>query len=192
MHPPIISLEHVAQAVRQIESELQVAPGLILTECDAQCLLYERLRALLNDRDQQHIPTDVEHVLASPIHTEIKILDESGKLMLRPDIVVMSRGSLSLTNDDELRLIQRKGFVLFGSAVFVEVKVSKSPLGITDQLVSAIQDDCTKLDDIANRLYPENESARMLGCIVVFNRTDVRCPGFDALLRGRAARRQLS
>ena len=139
MHTTIITLEDVAAAVVEIEREFQLVPGLILTECDVQCLLYERLSATLRERAQQHIRTDVAHVLASPIHTEIKILGENRKLLLRPDIVVMSEESLSLINDDELMLIERKGFVLFGSAVFIELKFYRSMMGITEQVNTTIE-----------------------------------------------------
>jgi len=187
MDPTIITLEDVTKAVASIEREFQIVPGLILTECDAQCLLYERLRTTLNERARQHIQTDSDQILASPIHTEIKILDENMKLLLRPDIVVMSERSLSLINDNRLQLIEKKGFILFGSAVFIELKFCKAKKGITNQINTTIEKDCAKLDDIKDRLYPTKESAQMLGCVVVFNRTDKRCAAFDEQITRQSA-----
>ena len=181
MHPPILTLIQIATAVAEIEAECQLVPGLILSENDLQCLLFERLRTTLRTQNQICIQTDNEHIRASPIHTEIKIFDENLRLILRPDIIVMSPGSLSLVNDDEVRLIARKGFVLFGSAVFIELKFAKFPKGIDLKETNKIAGDCQKLDGIKQRLYPNTESADMIGCVVVFNRTDVRCEAFNNL-----------
>lgn len=175
--------EDVIRAVREIELEYRVTPGLILSECDAQCLLFMKLRSFLEQTAQSQIQTDVEGVLASPIHTEINFIDSNGKLSIRPDIVVMNEGSLSLINDDESRLIDRKGFVFYGSALLIEIKFCKSSNGIDLEFTNRIKNDCLKLDEISQNLYPVDAESVMSGCVVVFNKTNLKCNEFDELMR---------
>lgn len=179
---PIQTQHDVATAVSAIERQYQQVPGLILTEFDAQCLLFGELRNMLEQRGQAQINTDRDGVLASPIHGEIKILDSSRKLLLRPDIIVMNDRSMSLVREDEEQLSARKGFVFYGSALYVEVKFCKKSVGIDAKFSREVESDCQKLENIHARLYPENENAEMAGCVVVINKTNIKCVEFEQLI----------
>lgn len=177
----MLEAEEIASCVSEIEQDYRSSPGLILSEDDAKCLLFGKIQLLLAGRGQSRGVTAQESVFASPLHTEIKFLDQNGALSIRPDITVMDTTSLSLVHSREGLNVNRKGFVFYGSATAIEIKFCKARQGIDSRFTSSIQRDCEKLIEIRQRLYPPNEPATFNAVVVVFNRSSRVCQAFNDL-----------
>ena len=179
----LIGLETIRNIVSEIEQEYRACPGLFLSEDDVKCMLYKKIYEYIDRTPQGHLrPTVQERILASPLHAEIKYLDASGKLSIRPDITVLDPQCLSITESSGDIEIGRKGFVFHGSATAIEIKFCKSRTGINRRFVDRIRGDCAKLEEIKGRLFSEND-ASFKGAVVVFNRTSKKDASLNALLR---------
>ena len=178
----ICTIGDIERFVSEIERDYQSTQGLILSEYDAQCLLFAKISAHLAANNNSRAVTDDPAIYASPLHTEIKFLDENGKLLIRPDITVLDVRNISLVNDDSTRLVARKGFVFYGSAIVIELKFCKSRIGIDQRFTRSVRTDCEKISEIHQRLYPAEEEPTFSGCVVVFSRSNRRCAAFNQLI----------
>jgi hypothetical protein len=166
----MITNNEIALCVRAIEAEFRNAPGLILSEDDAKCILYAKLYSKLLESGSLIRPTEQRAILASTIHTEIKFLDENNKPSIRPDITILDTTGISLTESRGTLSISSKGFVLFGSAIAIEIKFCKAARGVGSKFVASVRKDCVKLTQLKQRLYPETEAPVFRGVVVVFSR----------------------
>lgn len=177
----MITIEEIASCVAEIEREFQQTPGLILSEDDAKCILFGQIQSKLVAQRQHRLQTADPNIFASPLHTEIKFLDQNGKLTIRPDITLVDPSDLSLNQSRDGFSIQRKGFVFFGSAIAIEIKFCKAKRGITDPFVASVRNDCEKLIELRTRHYPATELPTFKAIVVVFNRSNLCSQGFASL-----------
>ena len=87
-----------------------------------------------------------------------------------------------MTQRDATRLVQRKGFAFWGSAIVVELKFCKYLNGITQRFTDSVRHDCEKIEKLGRRLYPLNEDPTLSGLVVVFSRSSRKCDSFNQLI----------
>jgi hypothetical protein len=80
-------IDKVARAYRDTQ-------GLILTEDDLKCILFQKLRALASLK--RPVPTQDSHILATCVHAEVSWYGESQRLEIRPDITILDPEHLSI------------------------------------------------------------------------------------------------
>jgi len=178
----ICSTQDIENFVREIERDYQRTQGLILSEHDAQCLLYSKISTHLARTPYSRLQTADQGVWASPLHTEINFLDVNNELLIRPDITLLDVQNVSMTQRDATRLVQRKGFAFWGSAIVVELKFCKYLNGITQRFTDSVRRDCEKIEKLGRRLYPLNEDPTLSGLVVVFSRSSRKCDSFNQLI----------
>jgi len=178
----ICSTQDIENFVREIERDYQRTQGLILSEHDTQCLLYSKISAHLARAHHSRLQTADEGVWASPLHTEINFLDDNNELLIRPDITLLDVQNVSMTQRDATRLVQRKGFAFWGSAIVIELKFCKYLKGITERFTDSVRRDCEKIEELGRRLYPQNADHSLSGLVVVFSRSNRNCDSFNQLI----------
>lgn len=178
----ICSTQDIENFVREIERDYQHTQGLILSEHDAQCLLYSKISAHLARERHSRLQTADQGIWASPLHTEINFLDANRELLIRPDITLLDVQDVSLTQRGATRLVQRKGFAFWGSAIVIELKFCKYLKGITPRFADSVRRDCEKIEELRRRLYPQSENPTLSGLVVVFSRSNRHCDSFSQLL----------
>lgn len=178
----ICSTQDIERFVREIECDWNVAKGLILSEHDAQCLLYSKISTHLAGKDHSTNKTEDDY-LASPLHTEVDFLDKRGKLTIRPDMVLFETDQLNLTKKCKLQLVQRKSFSFRGSTVVIELKFCKYLKGVTPSFTKLVERDCRKIKDLHKIHYSNKQDDTLSGLVVVFSRSNQRCEEFDQLIQ---------
>jgi hypothetical protein len=183
--PPNIN-EQIENVIHEIESEYQLAQGLILTEDDLKCLLYcklSRISCLANTQ-----PTIDHNIYASCIHTEISWFDQDGKLTIKPDLTILDPSNLSILHsvDGKLRL-PSKQFNFQGNAILIELKFVKQKTGITDSVLRTIESDIQKI----NLLYSRYEGAyyakqSLFSYFVIFNKTNNGFPKIQSFMQSKS------
>jgi hypothetical protein len=178
----ICTPQDIERFVREIEHDYQHTKGLILSEHDAQCLLYAKISTHLTMVHHSSIETADSDVWASPLHTEINFLDVNDVLLIRPDITLLDVQNISLKQINPNRLVKRKGFEFWGSAVVIELKFCKYLAGITQKFTDSVRRDCEKIEELHRRLYPPNQDATLSGLVIVFSRSNRQCDSFSQLI----------
>lgn len=151
----ICTTQDIENLVREIERDYKRTQGLILSEHDAQCLLFSKISAHLARTRLSRLKTADPGVWASPLHTEINFLDSNNEPSIRPDITILNVTNVSLTRKFPIRLVRRKGFAFWGSAIVIELKFCKYLKGITQRFADSVRLDCEKIEELQRRLYPK-------------------------------------
>lgn len=165
--------------IMELEREYQRIKGLILTESDLKCLIYNKLYPLVMPPSR----TSDEDILSIALHTEIPWYDENDQLTLRPDITILDPINLSIKRGVSLqvdkvghikpRKVPSKGFSFEGPAIIIELKFIKKPSGITETDIRDFEMDVEKF----NRLARRND--KLYGLLVIFNKTDKQIEAFN-------------
>ncbi|MFM7424312.1 MAG: hypothetical protein ACKO7W_04845 [Elainella sp.] len=181
------TLSDIERFVFEVQKEYQNIQGLILSEHDAQCLLFGKIQTHLLSNNFLSIPSDdtTPQIFVSPLHTEIRFLDDNNKLLISPDITILDKGIRLIREPNERegasKIIKSKGFVFYCSALVIELKFCKNKTGITPAFTRKIEQDCEKIDGL-RRLYSENQPETLNGCVIVFSRSNRKCQEFDDLM----------
>ena len=153
----------------QLLAEVDVAAGdyvrhskAILTESDLQCILYRRFSKCLETEEWGDLS----------VHSEISFLDKSlaegGKLICKPDLVVLDHDELDIRTGSEL--YRRKGFSFWGSCLAFELKFNRN-----NEIRSVKREwkaDIDKLDAIRAEHYAE-AAEEFYGAFVLFSRLEI-------------------
>ncbi len=171
----------IERKIAELETEYQHTQGLILTESDLKCLLYNKLAEIpvlcrsLNTQDS--------HIKANSIHTELPWYDENRKLTIKPDITLLEPAHLSILHSYGLHPWHRlpsKGCSFSGNAIIFELKFIRARSGITQQkLRGSIEKDYRKIERLFMRLNSEGYSHNVFCYFVIFNKTNKKCAEFD-------------
>jgi hypothetical protein len=171
----------IEQKIRELEQEYQYNQGLILTEGDLKCLVYDKLMNI--PTITKYTRTINKNIFAGAIHTEISWYDKHDKLTIRPDITILEPDKLSIVNDRTTHLkYPYKGFIFNGSAVVFELKFIRNINGIqTTTLVgkNSITKDFEKIQGLFKRLDEQMASDSIFCFFIIFNKTDKKCRKFN-------------
>ena len=167
-----------------IEKEYQRNQGLILSEDDLKCLIYERVRRLVPSK----MPTTNQNIYASPLHTEIPFYDSNNQLTIRPDITVLNPKDLSIIHGFGESIQHRiklpsKGFQFGGKVIVIEIKYYRAKSGISVKSIDSIKKDIEKMLELKRRHNRPDRDNEILGIMVVFNKTNKKPEILDELIR---------
>jgi hypothetical protein len=179
-------LSRIESEIDLITHEYQKAQGLILTEADLKCLLYQRLLTI--PELQGYARTRDPHIKATRIHCEVTWYDSDDKLSIRPDITILEPQNLSVLRGFGAQVnLPRKGFYFKGSAVVFELKFNRYKSGITRSYHEKIVKDWEKIRSLFRRLRETGISRDRYYCFfVIFSKTDRVCPEFMAFAGANA------
>lgn len=185
--PTILSDEirvAIEREIAELETEYQQTQGLILTESDLKCLLYNKLSKI--PALSKNLNTEDKHIKANSVHTELPWYDENRKLTIKPDITILEPENLSILHGYGLRpwhSLPSKGCSFRGNAIIFELKFIRARAGITPQkLRGSMEKDYGKIKRLFRRLDLEGYSHKVFCYFVIFNKTKKRCAEFDEFM----------
>lgn len=170
--------------IDEVGAEFEKTKGLILTEEDLRCHLFEKLCHVASLRAPK--PTVDAQVSSINLHAEVSWYDEDNKLTIRPDITILEPENLSILHalDPEIKL-PSKQFHFTGNAILIELKFVRDLGGIVDQNLADIEDDISKIRIVRDRLlrHTQGNEDRVFCFCVVFNKTNQGVEKIDDLIR---------
>jgi len=182
--------EQILEKLSEIELDFQENKGIILTECDLQCLLFHKIYELFAHNQETFNP----QIKGSPLHSEIKFFNENGKLFYQPDITIINPDSYSIIHsiedftikDDRIKYkpTSSKEFEFGGDAIIIELKFCRTKNGITK--VGSFKDDLRKIKKI-KKLVERNSQSKVYGIVAIFNKTDYISEEFDKFIKSHSA-----
>jgi hypothetical protein len=191
----------IERIIRKIEVEYRDNQGLILTEDDIKCLLFQELQILFRFGNQVHYrqyqqnvqqrlrdlppwrcPTIDDGIYASPVHAEIAWFDEREKLTIRPDITILEPQHLSITHGLNGVRLPSKQFVFGGQGIIFEIKFCRYKGGISRKFFDGIQNDFDKIERLFTIFRGQGTNDSLFCYYVVFNKTNNRCQEFNDFL----------
>lgn len=156
------TFELLLQEIEQAAVAYAENPKSILTETDLQCVLYGHFFEVLGNNAHHHL-----HV-----HTETSFLnrslDDGGKLIWKPDLVVIDHSELDIRKGSEL--YHRKGYAFWGSCLAFELKFNH--IRTIKSCWKEWKDDIDKLSAIRTEHY-DNTPEEFNGAFVLFSRTTI-------------------
>ena len=170
-------IDRIIQKVRVIENLYQKTPGLILSESDLQCLIYNKLYNIFSEPE----PTIDENIKAIALHAEISWYDAKGKLTIRPDITILDPNELSIRHGVSMRYkndrilygqLPSKGCEFKGEAIILEIKFIRRKNGISKKDISNLTRDIEKILKLYQRLSISPSNNKLYGIVIVFNKTN--------------------
>lgn len=173
--------EQIERTIDQLGQDYQNTQGLILSEGDLKCLLFDRLLNI--ERLSENEPTYDPAILGGAIHTELKWYDKNKKLTIQPDISIISPNNLSILHGLTRRILPSKQFEFHGEAIIFELKFIRDKKGITQNVLNkSIKRDYQKIMYLFERL--KQEKLPDIFCyFVIFNKTDNKCNEFCRFIR---------
>ncbi|MEJ2372902.1 MAG: hypothetical protein P8Y16_03760 [Sulfurimonas sp.] len=158
--------QQIEQKVDEIGEYYNANKGVILTETDLQCILYNKLLEI--DILSKLEKTDnTEEIYTHYVHTEVSWFDYSGKLTLKPDISLISPSSLQIANGKKSLAMPTKGFYFVGGGIIFELKFNRYKS--TKKFLSEIKKDFEKFEKL------KELNSDMFCYFVVFNKTNNLC-----------------
>ncbi len=171
----------VERTISEVEKDYQKTQGLILTEGDLQCILYQRLGKYSIFSKSK--PTSDKMVLSPSLHTELSWYDDQRRLTIKPDITILDQKYLSILHGtgDKAKL-PSKSCSFGGDAILLELKFIRSKGGIRAKTVEKeLRKDLNKIDRLLQRLDDQHAPYKIFCYFVVFNKTDIKCREFELL-----------
>jgi len=193
-------LNRIESIVRSIEWDYQRTQGLILTEDDLKCLIYNKLKILFfqnkhrlfyrlrQEAQGDYLPpwvaeTKDRGILASPVHCEIPWYDENNKLTIRPDITILEPSYLSILHGLNGPKLPSKQFEFGGQGIILEIKFNRFKNGISSSYFSThIKSDFDKIQRLFEKLKNQGKERDLYCFFIVFNKTDLKCNDFQNYL----------
>lgn len=173
--------QEIERKIKELDIEYQDAQGLILSENDLKCLVYQKLMDI--PQLATPIPTEDTHVLSHPVHTELPWYDRQEKLTIRPDITIVDPSHLSILHGRcGIRLLPSKGCVFDGDAIIFELKFARAKSGLTRRFCNSIETDFQKIQRLYSRLDRLNYSGRVFCYFLICNKTSLFCSEFKQLM----------
>lgn len=185
---------HVEDAIRFVEELYQATPGLILTESDLKCLLYREI----SDIPIISAPnvTLNERIRAGFVHTEIAWFDNTGRLGITSDMVILDPRHLRICEwvDDvvccdsknnrwtfkrykerisslhpkyQWQPLPNKQYEFDGTAINIELKFARTT---TDRIMKGIEEDYKKIKRLQAILDAKQSLQEVIHYIIVFSK----------------------
>lgn len=163
----------------QVEREYRKTPGLILTEDDLKCILYNKLTS----QPGLSCParTRDRGIGAIAVHTEVPWFDEDWKLRIKPDITIVEPRHVKILRRrlprlrigrdrhlDEIVPRPSKQFGISGKALTFELKFART--GITDSFYRLVRKDYAKIQRLFSILDSRGEGDSVYSYLVILNK----------------------
>lgn len=181
-------IEIIENIVIELENEFQYSQGLILTEDDLKCHLFRKLYPYFNHSIKSMDPD----IKASPLHAELNYFDYCNVLNKRPDLAIIKTENLSILHSvnhevDKVGIKYKhtsgKEFEFSGKSVIFELKFCRNRNGINKRHIDSYKRDIEKIRELQKiNNTKSNGTNKILGIIVIFNKTDKKIGLFNELL----------
>ena len=191
-------LSDIESIIRNIEKDYQRTQGLILTEDDLKCLIYNKLAFLLKNRHRpfsrfqqedrvNYLPAWKAETIdlgtfASSVHAEIPWYDEDNKLTIRPDITILEPNHFSILHGLNGLKLPSKQVEFGGQGIIFEIKFNRFKSGISPKFFMRIKGDFYKIQGLFERLKNNGKEKDLYCFFIVFNKTDLKCSEFRHFL----------
>jgi hypothetical protein len=172
-------LPRIDTIANEIERDYRMVPGLILTEDDLKCILYNKLTSQPGLSCQSR--THDRSIRASAVHAEVTWFDEAGRLRIKPDITVIEPRHVKILrsrfqrlrldrdrHDDEFIPPPSKQFGFNGKALTFELKFARK--GITDSFYRLVRMDYAKMQRLFGILDSRGEGDSVYSYLVILNK----------------------
>lgn len=168
----------IDHALRRVEAHFRTVPGLILTESDLKCVLYQELASLPALKEPVRNPDDL---LATSIHTEVSWFDPEKKLSIISDLAILDPRCLQIQQGpynshrwyhERVRKAHQqplpsKGYAFGGMAINFELKFARTWV---EYALWSAQNDYKKIKNLEGILAQTHMPGEMFHYIVVFSR----------------------
>lgn len=173
----------IERKIRDIEREYQQTQGLILTEDDLKCVVFERLSQIPNLSER--VETEDREISATYVHAEVSWYDVNGHLAIKPDITILDPKRLSILHAYGFNLrLPSKQFHFVGKAIVIELKFVRNKTGIRQSTINGpIMRDYKKIQKLFAKLDAQGRPNDLFCYFVIFNKTDIKCKEFDTFIR---------
>lgn len=165
----------IENEISSLADTCKEVPGLVLTEDDLKCRLFQRLLRLLSVNQLYQSEDDG---WASPLHAEVPWFDEDYRLTLRPDITVTDPSRLQI-NKPPKGHPGSKYFAFSADSIVIELKYYRDRRGILPNRVAVIRKDVDKIQRLIDIAHKRG-SPKIYGVVAVLSRYPDRC---DALTK---------
>ena len=175
----------IESSLRQIETEFQAIQGMILTEDDLKCCIYNKLSENYPDLITP-MQTEDRQINAPMLHTELSWYDKHGRLTIKPDITILDPGFLSVLHKSGAEKVKlpSKSYSFRGNAILMELKFIKNKTGIGKSTITGkLQKDVNKIKRLFARLEDQDAPYDLFCYFVVFNKTNKKCPEFEQFIQ---------
>lgn len=119
----------VLQKLQELQVTYNQDKALILTEDDLKCQLFR----LIYDLFPRNSETFNPEITGCSVHSEIKFFDELGKLTLRPDLIVIDPGNISIFHSTEYTMKRSGPEIFYGSGNVDFSTISRRPFDFIDE-----------------------------------------------------------
>jgi len=175
------NIQQIESVINELERDFQAVQGLILTEDDLKCQLYQRLSTIPAFNGDS--PTHEQSIRANKIHCEVSWFDKAGKLAIKPDLTILEPKNLSIIRHlGERAQLPSKGFHFRGRSIIFELKFCRYKTGITPHFHKKIEKDWNKIKELYHRLDVPGSRDKIFTFFVIFSKMDKSCPEFQDFL----------
>lgn len=172
----------IQTVVESVYAKAKQIPGLILTEGDLKCHLF--LELAKSPEFSSPVQTQENHILATPLHTEVSWFDKDEKLTIKPDITILSPEHLSIIYERHTcKLPPRKQFSFDGQAFIFELKFIRSWSGFTSSKLDEVKKDFQKIKSLFDRLHGIRAANDTFCYFIVFSRYRCTNPDWNNFFR---------
>ncbi|PZU16618.1 MAG: hypothetical protein DI622_11425 [Chryseobacterium sp.] len=172
------SVNLILQKLQELQVTYNQNKALILTEDDLKCQLFR----LIYDLFPRNSETFNPEITGCSVHSEIKFFDELGKLTLRPDLIVIDPGNISIFHSTEYTMkrsgpeynqLSSKNFTIAGGAILIELKFCRNRSGINQTDIIDYQSDIDKMQRLKSIIESNSyEQEKVYGIFAAFNKTN--------------------
>lgn len=175
-------IARVTTKVEQLGDEFHSSKGMILTEDDLKCYLFNKLYSIPYLR--KLTPTADPEIIAGRIHAEVSWFNDDELLGDRPDITILEPSDMSILHavQKDFRL-PSKGFHALGNSIVFELKFFREAYGIRQAEVQLVRTDVEKVQRLYDKMRRSGYNHFLFGFIVVFAKYSSVCPEFAGLLQ---------
>lgn len=143
-------IDQIESKIDELLKDFKQYPDKYLTESDVRCALVSELMKI---PDLNQLQDTEDRSKSIPIHTEVRWYGQSGKLKWRSDIVVLDVSTLKVRNS--LFRLPSKGYGFNKPKAIIEIKLRRINGESDNQLISKVQGDINKLQNIKDEIGGE-------------------------------------
>ena len=187
---PNTNINDIKNLIEELGREFSQKQGLILSEDDLKCHLFNKLYNQYYDGNYQTLDNGI---LGCPIHSEIRFYNGENKLAYIPDITILNPDSLSIKKRLIGHGLPSKQFEFGGDAVIFELKFCKNETGVSKKDIALYKRDIKKIKEIQAVNLGRN---KIFGFFIIFNKiefdkTDLYFYDFEKFLQTEDDNNQL-
>lgn len=173
----------IEKCINELGLEFIQNKGLILTESDLKCLLFNKLFKIESLSKYEHTQDDI--ILTIPLHTELSWYNSMGKLAIVPDITIIEPQNLSILHglDNIISTLPNKQYEFGGNAIIFELKFIRTRTLTKKDFHKQIKKDFDKIQNLFQKLSEEGNPGRIYCYFLIFTKTKNYCAEFNKFFK---------